>query len=88
MSTVSINVRINEEDKKNFEFLCSELGMNMSTAFSIFVKAMLREKGLPFEVSAKKPNLETLAVFKDVMEGKNLSKEFNSVAELMEDLNA
>lgn len=53
MATAVINVRINEEDKKSFESLCSELGMNMSTAFSIFVKAMLRENGLPFEVSAK-----------------------------------
>ena len=74
MATAIINVRINEEDKKSFESLCSELGMNMSTAFSIFVKAMLRENGLPFEVSAKKPNIETLIA---IEEAKRISKDPN-----------
>lgn len=74
MSTAVINVRINEEDKKNFESLCSELGMNMSTAFSIFIKTMLREQGLPFEVSAKRPNLETLMA---IEEAKRITKDTN-----------
>lgn len=74
MSTAVINVRINEEDKKNFESLCSELGMNMSTAFSIFIKTMLREQGLPFEVSAKRPNLETLMA---IEEAKKIAKDPN-----------
>ena len=74
MSTAVINVRINEEDKKNFESLCSELGMNMSTAFSIFIKTMLREQGLPFEVSAKRPNLETLMA---IEEAKRITKDPN-----------
>lgn len=90
MSTAVINVRINEEDKKNFESLCSELGMNMSTAFSIFVKTMLREQGLPFEVSAKRPNFETLMA---IEEAKRITKDpniksYTTVKEVMSALEA
>lgn len=72
MATTTINVRIDSEDKKSFEALCDELGMNMSTAFSIFVKTMLREQGLPFEVTAKKPNFETLMA---IEEAKRITKD-------------
>ena len=50
------------------------------------MRAVLREKRIPFELSLS--NNETIQVFKDVKEGKNLSKSFSSVKELMEDLNA
>lgn len=42
----------------------------------------------PFEVSLNIPNAETLAAIDDVNHGRNLSKTFHSVADLMEDLNA
>lgn len=74
MSMATINVRINEEDKKKFDNLCEELGMNMSTAFNIFIKAMLREQGLPFDVAVKKPNIETLMA---IEEAKRIAKDGN-----------
>ena len=37
--------------KKSMELICQELGMNMTTAFTIFAKKMSREKRIPFEVS-------------------------------------
>lgn len=65
MAMATINVRINEEDKKQFDSLCNELGMNMSTAFNIFIKTMLREQGLPFEITTKKLNKETLLAMEE-----------------------
>ncbi|MDT3843671.1 MAG: type II toxin-antitoxin system RelB/DinJ family antitoxin [Bacillota bacterium] len=38
--------------KKSMEKLCDELGMSMTTAFTIFAKKMTREHRIPFEVSA------------------------------------
>ena len=42
---------MDEELKKNMEYTCHELGMNLTTAFTIFAKKMTREKRIPFEVS-------------------------------------
>lgn len=51
MAQTSINIRIDEELKKNMEETCKELGLNITTAFTIFAKKMSREKRIPFEVS-------------------------------------
>ena len=51
MAQVLINFRLDEEDKKGMEEVCHELGMSMSTAFTIFAKKMRREKRIPFDVS-------------------------------------
>ena len=46
-----VNFRLDEDDKKGMEEVCHDLGMSMSTAFTIFAKKMRREKRIPFEVS-------------------------------------
>jgi DNA-damage-inducible protein J len=51
MAQVLVNVRMDEDLKKNMDETCKELGINMSTAFVIFAKKMTREKRIPFEVS-------------------------------------
>lgn len=51
MAQVLVNFRMDAEDKKGMEEVCKELGMNMSTAFTIFAKKMRREKRIPFDVS-------------------------------------
>lgn len=51
MAQTLINIRMDEELKKSMEQTCQELGMNMTTAFTIFAKKMTREKRIPFEVS-------------------------------------
>ena len=51
MAQTTINIRMDEELKKSFENVCEELGLNMSTAMTIFAKKMSRERRIPFEVS-------------------------------------
>jgi len=51
MAQVLINIRMDEDLKKSMEHICHSLGMNMTTAFTIFAKKMSREKRIPFEVS-------------------------------------
>ena len=51
MSQVLVNFRMDEEDKKGMEEVCRELGLSMTTAFTLLAKKMRREKRLPFEVS-------------------------------------
>ena len=45
-----INIRMDAGLKERAEKLFDDLGMSMSTAFTIFVKAAIRERGLPFDV--------------------------------------
>ena len=48
--SVNINFRMDKELKKNMEQVCSDLGMSMTTAFTIFAKKVIREQRIPFEV--------------------------------------
>lgn len=51
MAQTTLNIRIDEELKKQMEETCKELGMNITTAITIFAKKMSREHRIPFEVS-------------------------------------
>ncbi len=51
MAQVLVNFRMDQEDKIGMEEVCKELGMSMTTAFTIFAKKMRRERRIPFEVS-------------------------------------
>ena len=52
MATTSITIRMDEELKKQAETLFDEIGMNMTTAFTIFAKAAVRQQRIPFELAA------------------------------------
>jgi len=39
------------DTKRDMEAVCKELGMSMTTAFTLFAKKVGREKRIPFEVS-------------------------------------
>ena len=46
----TLSVRLDSEDKKKFEEFCSQTGMNVSVCINMFVKTVLRDQKLPFEV--------------------------------------
>ena len=46
-----VNIRIDDELKNKADVLFEELGMNMTTAFTMFIKAAVRQNGIPFELS-------------------------------------
>ncbi len=52
MAQVTFSVRMDESLKTEFETLCNYFGMNMSTAINVFARAVVREKRIPFEISA------------------------------------
>ena len=51
MAQTMVTIRMDEALKKSMELTCQELGMSMTTAFTIFAKKMSRERRIPFEVS-------------------------------------
>lgn len=51
MATATVSIRMDEATKRDMEAVCKDLGMSMTTAFTIFAKKMGRERRIPFEVS-------------------------------------
>ena len=48
---MNTNVKLDPELKEEFAEICENLGMSMSTAFTIFVKAVVRTNGIPFSLN-------------------------------------
>ena len=60
-STTNISIRMDSDLKAQADALFGELGMNLSTAFNVFVRQSLREGRIPFDISLNQPNKETIA---------------------------
>lgn len=89
MAQTMVTFRMDENLKRSMEQLCEELGMNLTTAFTIFAKKMTRENRIPFDVSVEQPNQETLAAIAEVRQMKanpELGKAYASAEAMMEDL--
>ena len=52
MATSLVNVRLDDQTKRAMSEICAELGLSMSAAFNIFAKTVVRERRIPFEVTA------------------------------------
>ena len=52
MAQTMINFRIDEKIKKEMEKICREMGMSITTAFTIFATKVTKEKRIPFEITA------------------------------------
>lgn len=64
MARTLINFRIDEDLKLDLEEICEDMGMSLSTAFTIFAKKLARERKIPFEINSdpfySKKNMERL----------------------------
>ena len=88
MADTIVSIRMGSELKNQFEAVCSDVGMTMTTAFVLFAEKTVSEHRLPFEISSGIPNATTRKAVEDTRMGIGLSKGFSSLEELMEDLNA
>ncbi len=87
-STTNISIRMDAELKAQADALFAELGMNLSTAFNIFVRQSLREGKIPFDISLNLPNRETIAA---LQEAERIAKDpsvkgYTNLDELFDDL--
>ena len=87
-STTNISIRMDADLKTKADELFAELGMNLSTAFNIFVRQALREGGIPFDITVNSPNKETVAA---MLEAERIAKDssvkgYTDMDELFEEL--
>lgn len=71
-STTNISIRMDSDLKARADALFGELGMNLSTAFNIFVRQALREGRIPFDISLNQPDSETIAA---MVEAERIAKD-------------
>lgn len=79
------------ELKKQAETMLADMGLNMTTAMNIFLRQVVRQGKIPFEIATDIPNAETVAAIKemdDMVSGKISAKKYTSIDELFEDLEA
>ena len=89
-STTNISIRMDTDLKTAVEALFEELGMNLSTAFNIFVRQALRERAIPFTISEGKPSEQTVSA---MLEAERIAKDpnvkgYNDLEELFADLDS
>ena len=86
--TSNVSFRIDSALKVQADKLFSELGMNMTTAFNIFLRQSVREGCIPFEITINTPNADTIAA---MLEAKDLInrpdvKKYSDVEEALREL--
>ena len=82
-----INIRVNDEVKKEAESIFKSLGLNMSVAMNLFLKKCINENGMPFDL--KIPNKETIEAMEETNKILNEDikrKSYKNADELFEDL--
>lgn len=76
---VNVNFRMDADLKSSMEKVCEDMGITMTTAFTIFAKKVSRERRIPFELTADEPDSrEQIAVLlrriEDLEAGRNVSE--------------
>lgn len=61
MAQTAMTVRMDNQQKAQFDKLCEQFGMSANTAINIFVKAVIRSKSIPFSIQAKEEDDEVTA---------------------------
>lgn len=87
-ATTNITIPMDSDLKAQADILFGELGMNLTTAFNIFVRQSIREGGIPFEISLHRPNRETAEA---MLEAERIAKDpsvkgYDDLDELFADL--
>ena len=90
MAQTTISIRMDEGLKKDFDLICNELGMSMTTAVIMLAKKMAREKRLPFEVSIdpfySESNMRALnESITQVNEGRTISKSIDELEKMADE---
>lgn len=89
INIAQINIRIDDNLKEKAEILFEELGLNMSTAFNIFIRQSIRQGGIPFEITTRvDPFFNELNIrilkesIKEANEGRFVSKSLEELKEM------
>ena len=89
MARTSTNISLDPQLKHDSQELFADLGIDLSTAITLFLKQSLRVQGLPFAVTRENPNAETIAAMNEYYEMKahpEKYKRYSSVKDAMDEV--
>lgn len=89
MATTNVNIRMDSDLKQQFETFCNDVGMSMTTAFTIYAKKVVAEHRIPFEIGTEVPNTQTQEAIDEVRRLKANPEEgmsYSDVDQMMEEL--
>ena len=87
--TTNLNIRTDKEVKEQSDKIFSELGLSMTAAINMFLRATIRENGIPFSLKLDTPNQETkeaLNEFDEMKRNKEKYKRYESFKEILEEV--
>ncbi len=84
--TDTLHVRVEPRVKEKAEETLKDLGLSITEAINVFLNQVILNDGIPFEIRKPKYNKETIQAMEDTKNGKNLSKIFDNVDEMFEEL--
>jgi len=88
MAKVSTNISIDADIKSKAQAMLTDLGLDLSTAVNIFLRQMLRQREIPFAITQNVPNEVTLKAMDDTENDRDMYGPFDTVEEVMRELNA
>lgn len=88
MSKQNMTIRVEPKLKNDVTNLFKSLGLDLSTATTMFYIQALQCNGLPFDVKIKEPNEVTYKAIEEIENHKHTHKKFDNVDDLMESLDA
>lgn len=89
MSKVSTNISIDADVKAKAQKVLAAMGLDLSTAVGVFLRQVVMESRIPFEIKAKIPNDVTITALKEFEEMEKHPeryKSYNDVDQMMEDI--
>ena len=87
MQQANISIRVDKSLKEKFCDLCEEFGLTTTSAIQIFMKAVVRERKIPFEIEAKK-SVETKSYMDNVLSMRETAAQYGIQDLSLEEINA
>ena len=87
MAKVSTNINLDPVLKKESQALFKDLGMDLTTAVTIFLKQSVREQAIPFAIKRNMPNDETIAALDEYDDMKANAKNYKRYDSFSDALN-
>jgi DNA-damage-inducible protein J len=85
---MTTTIRIDNDLKHECDLIFEDLGLSMSAAMTLFLKQVVKTRGIPFELKAHVPNKETRKTLDAIINKKEkLTGPFNSTQEMMKESN-
>ena len=87
MARTSTNISLDPELKRSSQELFADLGIDLSTAITLFLKQSLRVQGLPFAVNRQNPTAEPAAALNEYVEMKARPEKYKRYASFQDAMN-